>query len=648
MKKPSFYLAAALAALGLATVTNTGLAQNNWTGNGSNANWNTAENWSSGVPADGADVFFLNGNTSGNTINLNGNRTVGHLEYFNVPNAANFAIQGGISSVLTVNTGITRNGTNNRDLTLSSSNLVLASDADGFFINHFGSGGALNISAPIQGPSTALISVNDFLGGSARTVALGGNNSGFLGNWLLRRGTLQVGGPGSLGSGSNFTFVTTSGQGGSILALNGGTNVTWAYHFLNNSTVGGGTDTSSIQFAGGTNQNATLTLSGNFVSGVSQNSTSRLNLNAVTSTGATNSEGRILLTGNWSAYDKGFVYLNNAGSIVVANASALANSAVGYEINSTATTTVGANATGAGLGTSAKLILGGNFTMNNNLVFSGSGGNVNSYGAMNGGGTSAMNGTVSVNDPQGANLFSANSTGTMRFTNNISANNAANPLLVNGNFTYNPGTGAQNFTPTGIVEFARATGISYNGSVTVNAGTLLVNNTSGNGTGSGALTVRSGATLGGNGIITAATTINGTLSPGNSPGTLTISNALALDSTAVLEWEINISDTTVGGGVNDLVTGVTNLTLDGTINFSLVGGPQITSTGTWRILNYTGTLTNNTLSIGTLSLASGLNATIDTTVANQVNLVVIPEPSTWALIGIGAAAVVLLRRRRIS
>jgi fibronectin-binding autotransporter adhesin len=60
------------------------------------------------------------------------------------------------------------------------------------------------------------------------------------------------------------------------------------------------------------------------------------------------------------------------------------------------------------------------------------------------------------------------------------------------------------------------------GATNVNAGTLLVNNTTGVGTGTGLTTVASGATIGGNGTIGGSLTIQSgaTLSPGNSVGTL--------------------------------------------------------------------------------------------------------------------------------
>src|SRR5262249_7269814 len=58
---------------------------------------------------------------------------------------------------------------------------------------------------------------------------------------------------------------------------------------------------------------------------------------------------------------------------------------------------------------------------------------------------------------------------------------------------------------------------NYSGGTTVTAGSLLVNNSSGSGTGTGAVTVQNGATLGGEGRINGALTVQngGILTPGN-------------------------------------------------------------------------------------------------------------------------------------
>lgn len=187
---------------------------------------------------------------------------------------------------------------------------------------------------------------------------------------------------------------------------------------------------------------------------------------------------------------------------------------------------------------------------------------------------------------------------------------------------------------------------TYTGPTTVSAGNLAVNGS----LGSTAVSVATDAMLSGWGSIAGPVSVaaGGILAPGNSPGTLTIANTLTLANTSIIEFEINAEDTTVGGGINDLVTGVTNLTLGGTLN--VAGGGDFTAVTpgtTWRLFDYSGTLTDNTLTIGSApTLTAGLSFVVDTSTANQVKLAVVPEPGSLLLAGLGIAAASWVAYRR--
>jgi hypothetical protein len=65
------------------------------------------------------------------------------------------------------------------------------------------------------------------------------------------------------------------------------------------------------------------------------------------------------------------------------------------------------------------------------------------------------------------------------------------------------------------------------------------------------------------------------------------------------------------------------------------------------LLTYTGTLTDNTLSLGsTPALSAGLTLAVDTSTPNQVNLIVVPEPVTTAAAVLGVGFIVMSRMRR--
>lgn len=185
---------------------------------------------------------------------------------------------------------------------------------------------------------------------------------------------------------------------------------------------------------------------------------------------------------------------------------------------------------------------------------------------------------------------------------------------------------------------------SYTGATNVTAGTLIIN---GNISTSLSTTVNSGAMLGGVGTV-GILTVNdgGILSPGNSPGTLN-TGTLTLANASEINYELNPLNNIVGGNINDLTNVAGDITLDGILNVQATSGDFLLATNgsSWRLFDYSGTLTDNSITLGTMpSLASGLSWEIDNSTFGQVNLMVIPEPSSVMLALLSAS--VLIRRRR--
>ncbi len=148
--------------------------------------------------------------------------------------------------------------------------------------------------------------------------------------------------------------------------------------------------------------------------------------------------------------------------------------------------------------------------------------------------------------------------------------------------TINPGSGSTTFSGTisdsgaagaiSLVKSGAGTQIlaganTYHGGTEVNEGTLLVNNTTGSGTGSGEVVVN-GGTLGGSGAIAGLVTVNsGALAPGTSPGILTLESGLTMTGGAFaveldgLVEGAEYDQLLVTGGTVNLGEGVASLAL---------------------------------------------------------------------------------------
>jgi fibronectin-binding autotransporter adhesin len=251
-------------------------------------------------------------------------------------------------------------------------------------------------------------------------------------------------------------------------------------------------------------------------------------------------------------------------------------------------------------------------------------------------------------------------------------------MNTNGNMATVAGVvaGTTSFTKTGAGTLVLSNaGNTHTGAVNVNAGKLLVN---GNiATGTNAVTVASGAALGGIGIINRPVTIasGGTLSPGASIGTLTVGGNVTINGNGGIGgWDIelnavasNTPGTAAGAGDVDI------LALTGASNFNIVSSAadplrlNLTALTTDFIFEQPVYYVLATVETGAFQTNGGLFsfdasafvfntnnfAALDFQLLVDGNRLLlgfspVPEPSTWAMIGlVGAAAWTWNRRRRL-
>lgn len=154
----------------------------------------------------------------------------------------------------------------------------------------------------------------------------------------------------------------------------------------------------------------------------------------------------------------------------------------------------------------------------------------------------------------------------------------------------------------------------YTGATTVNAGTLRVN-----GSITSTSSVNNGGTLGGSGTVAEVNVADGgILAPGSLVGTLTTGKLLLAGGS-----RLNFQLASPSAGANDKLVVNGDLVLDGVLNVEALQG---FAAGTYRLISFTGGLTDNTLTLG--SLPAGFQGRVDTSSPGQVNLVVIAGDQT--------------------
>jgi fibronectin-binding autotransporter adhesin len=231
--------------------------------------------------------------------------------------------------------------------------------------------------------------------------------------------------------------------------------------------------------------------------------------------------------------------------------------------------------------------------------------------------------------------------------------------------------GALSKTGSGILALTGSN--LHTGGVTAYAGTLVVNNTVGSGTGSGLVRIESPATLSGRGIIGGDLVVAGTHSPGNSAGVQTVDGDADYLSSSFFNWELSTNTTTQGsgtvgspyvydqvlvGGAMTVADGaVLNIVLKTSTNSNSLASNVLFSDPFWNVprqwpvfvgaTSYTGTFSINvSLDTADQPYTSAIQMPSDGFYYSAGNLYwnPVPEP-TSALAGLLLTAGLLRRRR---
>lgn len=256
-------------------------------------------------------------------------------------------------------------------------------------------------------------------------------------------------------------------------------------------------------------------------------------------------------------------------------------------------------------------------------------------------------------------LGDATNNGALTFTGPTSLGSSVRTITVNSSVNWNGAiSGGGGITKLGAGTLTLKGDSIYTGTTTISAGTLLVTNTSGSGTGTGNVTTVSGTTLGGTGTIAPTTTssviLGGSVTPGvaGAAGTLTFTPA---DGNVTFQNTSSIAFELFGNGNNDKIVLVSSGSglLDvssmaaGSVSVSFAGGYTPSLGHAFDLLDWSGVsgLSTSLLSLSTTGFdPSWAWDTSQFTTNGTLSVVLVPEPSRIATLAMGLS--VALRRRR--
>jgi fibronectin-binding autotransporter adhesin len=513
-------------------------------------------------------------------------------------------------------------------------------------------------SGVISGPGAILQS-------GAGITTLSGINTTYTGSTSVAGGILQFSndanlgtGPVSISNGATLRATTTVTSTRPITLVSGTDNISVTSGTL---TLGGVIDgagqltktdggiltlTGTNTYTGGTTiVGGTLSISSDTSLGTA--GTLTLSGGTLATTANITTATAVSTTANSTINVAAGTTLNLTGTLIGANTITKANTTGTLELSGPNTGVSGTGFTGA------MSINGGTLAFNpasgTTVTYTGAISNVGAV-AQVGAGTTILSGS---NSWTGGTTISA---GTLQIGNNPTTNQSAGAISATGAIANNASlvfntttalslsgviSGAGTLTQeTGSLTLAAGTTNTYTGPTNVTGGALFVN---ANNTGTGLVTVSSGATLGGSGTIGGSVdmTLGGTLIPAPSvlppapgtavtAGTLTIGGNLTLSSGTTLNYALGAAGPfpagppIPGGSLNSLIAVGGHLTLAGSLNVLQTTGGSF-SPGVYALFTY-GSLTGNNSSLTIASAPAPLSAlSISTTLtAGQVDLVYAP------------------------
>lgn len=614
-------------------------------------------------------------NQGAGTLTIGAGGSTGTLTAGGADNTAGELIITGTGGTTTVNSRITNNGTGVVTLTKAGASSLTLTGANTYTGGTYVSGGTVTVTNASAfgtgdvyflptarltlGGVGALVYANNFyfqsgdlfashdLGGKtiSGTVTLAATNVTFAG---ANGGTIsgKVTGDYSLGVGNGTLRLTNTSNdfaGGLIIGSNGNSNSP-TVQLGASEVISNGAGKGNVTLSGGaTTGVSTLDLNGynETINGLSSASVTARTV--VTNTAGT------LSTLTLGDNDQSAVY---AG--VVTSNLAITKIGEGVQTFSGANTYSGATTINKGIlqagsatvdGVSGAFGLGSAVTLANTagatLALNGYN---NTIGSLSGGGASGGNVTL------GSATLTAGDSASTQYAGVISGT---------GGFV-KAGSGTQILSGVN----------TYSGATTVSAGSLIIGVGGSGSIAGGNVTVQSGATLGGSGTINGATTIQagGTLSPGNSPGVLTQTAGLTLSTGSSFTFEL-AADTASGRGTNFDGVNVTGgtLTIESGVAFNVVfngsGSTVDFTAGFWGSSQSWLVFSNASLpstvagifDLGTVSndsLGQSFSSTGGSLAFSQVgsdiylNYTAVPEPGTWALLGLAGVAWMIIHRRR--